>query len=107
MNGQSSHNLCIVPGVSVAVPEREDFVDHLSREESAARHCVLEGEPDDNDSFVDIMGGITAVGDAESAGLLRMRWHVQICQWRRQQRVLSTHLVCLHVSLLSSLPISF
>ena len=41
---------------------------HLSGEESAARQFVLEGEADDNDSFVDIMSGITAVGDAESEG---------------------------------------
>ena len=36
-----------------------------------------------------------------------MRWHVRICQWKLWQRVLSTHLVCLHVSLLSSYLISF
>ena len=36
-----------------------------------------------------------------------MRWHVRICQWRLYQRVLLTHLVCLHVSLLSSFLISF
>ena len=29
---------------------------------------MLEGEADDNDSFVDIMSDITAVGDAESEG---------------------------------------
>ena len=56
----------------VAVREGEecvqDFLDHLSGKESAARHFVLEGEADDNDSFVDIMSGITAVGDAESEG---------------------------------------
>ena len=75
--------------MSVAVQEGQEFVDHLSPEESAACHCVLEEEADDNDSFVDILGGITAVGDDESAGLLRMRWHVQICQWRRWQRVSS------------------
>ena len=46
----------------------DEFVDHLSGEESAARHFDLEGEADDNDSFVDIMSGITAVGDAESQG---------------------------------------
>ena len=38
----------------------------MSGEESAARH--LEGEVDDNDSFVDIMSGFTAVGDVESEG---------------------------------------
>ena len=47
---------------------RSTFVDHLSGEESVARHFVLEGEAYDNDSLVDIMSGITAVGDAESEG---------------------------------------
>ena len=65
-------NVCVVPGVSVAVQDGEEcvqeFLDHLSGEESAARHFVLEGEADDNDSFVDIMSGITAVGDVESEG---------------------------------------
>ena len=46
----------------------QDFLDHLSGEESAARHFVLEGEVDDNDSFVDIIRGINAIGDAESKG---------------------------------------
>ena len=46
----------------------ENFVDHLSGEESAAGHFVLEGEADDNDSFVDVMSVITAMGDAESEG---------------------------------------
>ena len=50
-------NTCVVPGVSAAVEEGE---------ESAVRH--LEGEADDDDSFVDIMSGITAVGGAESEG---------------------------------------
>ena len=63
-------NVCLVPEMSVAVQKGEDcveeLVDHLSGEESAARHFVQEGEADDNDSFVDIMSGITAVGDAES-----------------------------------------
>ena len=62
-------NVCVVPGVSAAVEEGEEcveeFVSHLSGEENAARH--LEGEVDDNDSFV-LMSGITAVGDAESEG---------------------------------------
>ena len=65
-------NVCVVPGVYVAVPEGEEcvqvFVDHLSGEESAARHFVLEGEADDNDIFVDILRGITAVGNSESEG---------------------------------------
>ena len=62
--------VCVVPGVSVAVEEGEecgeDFLDHLIGEESAGRH--LEGEADDNDSFLELMSGITAVGDAESEG---------------------------------------
>ena len=63
-------NVCVVPGVSAAVEEGEDCVGEFaspeSGEEKAARH--LEGEADDNDSFVDIMSGITAVGGAESEG---------------------------------------
>ena len=63
-------DVCVVPGVSAAVQEGEEcveeFADHLSGEETAARH--LEGEVNDHDSFVDIMRGITAVGDAESEG---------------------------------------
>ena len=62
-------NVCVVPGVSVAVGESEEcveeFVDHLSGEERAGRHFVLEGETDRSDSFVDIMSGITEVGDAD------------------------------------------
>ena len=66
-----SPNVCVVPRVFVAVEENEEyveeFVSHLSGEESAVHH--LEGEVDDNDSFVvDIMSGIAAVGDAESEG---------------------------------------
>ena len=59
-----------MPGVSAAVEEGEEcvgeFVGPVSGEESAARH--LEREVDDNDSFVDIMSGVTAVGGAESEG---------------------------------------
>ena len=59
-----------VPGVSVVVEESEECVGEFSSpvagEESAARH--LEREADDNDSFVEIMSGITAVGGAESDG---------------------------------------
>ena len=65
-------NVCVVLGVSAAVQEGEEcveeFVNHVSGEESAVRHFVLEGEVDDNDGFVDNMSGITAVGDAESKG---------------------------------------
>ena len=63
-------NVCVVPGVSAPVEEGEEcigeFVSSVSGKESAARH--FEGEADDNDSFVDIMSGITAVGGAESEG---------------------------------------
>ena len=60
----------VVPGVSAAVEEDEECVGEVASlfagEESAARH--LEGEADDNDSFVDIMSGITVAGGAESEG---------------------------------------
>ena len=63
-------NVHVVPGVSAAVEESEEcvgeFSSPVSGEECAVRH--LEGEADDNDSFVDIMSGITAVGGAESKG---------------------------------------
>ena len=63
-------NVQVVPGVSEAVVEGGEcvgkFSSPVSGEEGAVRH--LEGEVDDNDSFVDIMSGITAVGGAESDG---------------------------------------
>ena len=63
-------NVCVLPEVSAAVEEREEcvgeFVSPVNGEESAARH--LEGETDDNNSFVETMSGITAVGGAESKG---------------------------------------
>ena len=87
-------NVHVVPGVSAAVEEGEECVGEFSSpfggEESGARHLE---EADDNDSFVDIMSGITAVGSAESEGWTLLR-------------VLLTHLVCPYVSLLSSYPIS-
>ena len=102
-------NVCVVPGVSRAVEEGEkcieEVVDPVSGEDSAVRH--LEREVDDNDSFVDIMSGITAVGGVESEGwtfadaLARANLSVQTLA-----EVLLTRLVCLHVSLLSSFPIS-
>ena len=52
-------NICVLPGVSVAAREGE---------ECAAVEFVRAGETDDNDSFVDIISGITAVSDAESEG---------------------------------------
>ena len=61
-------NVCVVPGVSVVLEEGEEcvgeFPSPVAGEESAVRH--LDGEADENDSFVDIMSGITAVGGAES-----------------------------------------
>ena len=61
--------VCVVPAVSAVVEEDEEFVGEFSSpvagEESAARHLE---EADDNDSFVDILSGITAVGGAESEG---------------------------------------
>ena len=63
-------NVQVVPGVSAAVEEDEEcvgeFASPVSGGESAERH--LEGEADDNDNFVDIMSGITAVGGEESEG---------------------------------------
>ena len=63
-------NTCVVPGVSAAVEESEEgvgvFASPVSGEESAV--CQLEGEADDNDSFVDFKSGITAAGGAESEG---------------------------------------
>ena len=63
-------NVCVVPGVPAAVEQGGECIGELpspvSGKESASRH--LEGEADDNDSFVDIMSGITAVGGAESEG---------------------------------------
>ena len=63
-------NVRVVPGVSAVVEEDEECVgesgDAVSGEESTVGY--REGEGDDNDSFVDIMSGITAVGGAESEG---------------------------------------
>ena len=62
-------NVCVVPGVSAVLEEDEEcfgeFSSPVAGEESAARHLE---EADDNDTFVDIMSGITAVGGAESEG---------------------------------------
>ena len=61
-------NVHVVPGVSAAVEESEEcvgeFSSPVSGEEGAVRH--LEREADDNDNFVDIMSGMTALGGAES-----------------------------------------
>ena len=103
-------NVCVVPGVSAAVEDGEECVGEfrspVSGEESAVRH--LEGEADDNDSFVDIMSGVSAVSGAESEcwrfadALARANLSVETLV-----RVLLAQLVCLHVSLLSSFLISF
>ena len=102
-------NVRVVPGVSATVEEGEECVGEFSTpvsgEEGAVRH--LEGEADDNDSFVDIMSGNTAVVRSLRAGLLLMRWHVRTSEWILWQRVFLTQLVFLHVSLLSSFLISF
>ena len=63
-------NVCVFPGVTAAVEEDEECVGEaaspVASEESAARH--LEEEGVDNDSFVDIMSGITVAGGAEFEG---------------------------------------
>ena len=63
-------NVCVVPGVCAVVEKDEECVGEVSGpvagEESAARH--LEGEADDNDSFVGIISRITVAGGAESDG---------------------------------------
>ena len=99
--------VCVVSEVSVAAREgevcAEEFVDHLSGEESAARQFDLDGEADDNDSFVDIVSGITAVGDAESEGL-------DFCGCAGTCEFVGGDIgraCCWHVSLPSSFPISF
>ena len=62
-------NVCVAPGVSAAVEESgervEEIASPVSGEERATRHVE---EADDNDSFVDIMSGISVVGGAESEG---------------------------------------
>ena len=93
-----AQNVCVVPRVSAAVREGDEcvkeFVDHLRGEKNAARHFVLEGEADDNDNFVGIVSGITAVGDnSRRAGILRTRWYVQFCRWKCWQRVLSSFFI--------------
>ena len=63
-------NVCVVPGVSAVVEEYEECVGEsgnaVSGEESTVGY--REGEADENDGFVDIMSGISAVGGAESEG---------------------------------------
>ena len=61
-------NVRVVPGVFAVVEEDEECVgesgDAVTGEESTVDY--REGEGDDNDSFVDIMSGISAAGGAES-----------------------------------------
>ena len=60
-------NVRVVPGVSAVVEEDEECVgDAVSGEESTVGY--REGEGDGNDSFVDIMRGLSAAGGAESEG---------------------------------------
>ena len=63
-------NVFVVPGVSAAVEVNEECVGQsgnaVSGEESTVGYS--EGEGDDNDSFVDIMSGISAAGGVESEG---------------------------------------
>ena len=62
-------HVCVVRGVSATVDEGEErvgeFASPVSGGESAVHHLE---EADDNDSFVDIMSGISVVGGAESEG---------------------------------------
>ena len=96
-------NVCFVPGVSRAEGAEyvQEVLDHPSGEESAARHFLLDGEAEDNDSFVDIMSDIIAVINVESEGWTFADALPLANLWRRWQRVLSIHFVCLPVSLLS------
>ena len=63
-------NVCVVPGESAVVEEDEECVeesgDAVSAEESTVGYQEAEGG--DNDSFVDIMSGISAACGAESEG---------------------------------------
>ena len=63
-------NVRVVPGVSAVVDEDEECVGEsgnaVSGEESTVGY--REGEADDNDTFVDIMSGISEAGGAESEG---------------------------------------
>ena len=63
-------NVRVVPGVSAVVEEDEECVEESGDAVSGGESTVgyREGEGDDNDSFVDIMSGISAAGGAESEG---------------------------------------
>ena len=63
-------NVRVILGVSAVLEEDEECIGEarnaVSGEESTVGYH--EGESDDNDSFVDIMSGISAAGGAESEG---------------------------------------
>ena len=63
-------NVRAVPGESAVVEEDEECVGESGNVVSGEESTVgcREGEGDDNDSFVDIMGGISVAGGAESEG---------------------------------------
>ena len=67
---RSMPNVCVVPGESAIVEEDGDHAGEsgnaVSGEESTVGY--REGEADDNDSFVDIMSGVSAAVGAESEG---------------------------------------
>ena len=63
-------NVRVVPGESAVVEEDEECVGESGNTVSGDESTVgyREGEGDDNDSFVDIMSGISAAGGAEFEG---------------------------------------
>ena len=63
-------NVLVVPGVSAVVEEDEECVGESGNAVSGEKSTVgyRQGEADDNDSFVNIMSGISAAGGAESEG---------------------------------------
>ena len=63
-------NVRVVPGVSAVVEEVEECVGESGDAVCGGEGTVgyREGEGDDNDSFVDIMSGISAAGGAEPEG---------------------------------------
>ena len=63
-------NVRVVPGVSAVVEGDEECLGESGNAVSGKESTVgyREGEADDNDSFVDIISGISAAGGAESEG---------------------------------------
>ena len=63
-------NVRVVPGDSAVVEVDEECAEESGNAVSGDESTVgyREGEGGDNDSFVDIMGGISAAGGAESEG---------------------------------------